>query len=240
MSPGQQVHERVQLAFWWCGVGMFFTFFAALWPMMEFIPPPSPTLTAEEIVAKYSDNVQLMKAGIIVGIFSSSLLIPWTIMVFMQVQRMEYGRLPVLSFTVLVSGLVNAVFFFVGFIIWAGAFYRMDRDPELILLLNDTAWLEFVMIAPPFFIQLVATGIAILTSTAKREVLPRWFGFLNLWTSVLMLPGVMAIFFYTGPFAWNGLLAWWLVVNAFGIYWIISVVLFRRAIMSHKLDIDSN
>ena len=93
------------------------------------------------------------------------------------------------------------------------------------------------MLYPPFFLQLLATGTAILTSTAKREVFPRWFGFLNLWTAVLMLPGGIAIYFYSGPFAWNGILAWWVVVVAFSIYWTIAFYQFYKAIRSHKLDV---
>ena len=237
MTPSQQVHEKTQLVFWWCGLLGLFIFFLGLWPMMQYIPPPAPGLTGEELVAKYTDNHLMVKGGIVLGILSGGMLIPLTIMIVIQISRLEYGRLPVLSITALCGGLGNAVFTMYPFTLWAGAWYRLDRDPELILLLNDTTWLEFVMLYPPFFLQLIATGAAILTSTAKQVVFPRWFGFFNLWTAVLMLPGGIAIYFYSGPFAWNGILAWWVVVVAFSIYWTITFYQFYKAIRSHKLDV---
>lgn len=46
---------------------------------------------------------------------------------------------------------------------------------------------------------------------------PRWCCFAMLWIAVLSMTGSVAIFFFGGPFAWNGILAFWIPANAFGI-----------------------
>ena len=112
--------KKTQLFFWWCGIAGLVIFFIGLWPMMQYIPPPSPGLTGEELVAKYSDNILMVKGGIILGILSGGMLIPLTIMIAIQISRLEHGRLPVLSITALCGGMGNAIFTIYPFTLWAG------------------------------------------------------------------------------------------------------------------------
>lgn len=52
---------------------------------------------------------------------------------------------------------------------------------------------------------------------------PRWLGYLNFWCAFLFMPGGLVVFFKDGPFAWNGIIAWWLLLVAFGV-WVVSMV----------------
>ena len=238
MNPEKQVYEREQIFCLWCGVGFYLLFAIAMWPLMQFVPPPSPMLTGEELVAKYSDNIFMIRNGIIAGIIGGGLLIPYSTMVSFQVARMERGRLPFMAVLSFGAAMVNALLFIFPFILWAGDFYRIDRDPELIRLLNDTTWLEFVMIVPPYAFMMFAIAYAGFTSTAKQTVLPRWYCFFNVWVALLTFPGMLALYFYEGPFAWNGILAFWLPVSVFILYFPISFWVFYKAIKSHKHDAD--
>ncbi|NIB38833.1 hypothetical protein HBA55_04505 [Pseudomaricurvus alkylphenolicus] len=240
MTASRIVHERFQLISCWCGLGFFVLFFFGLLPMMGFFPPPSPMMSGEELLAKYTENILLIKVGIIVCIIGSSLLIPWSVMIAFQVSRMEAGRLPFMTVLSLSAGMINALLFILPFIFWSGAFYRADRDPELIRLLNDVTWLEFVMIVPPYALQMFAIAYAGLTSTAKREVIPRWFCYFNIWVALLTFPGMLAIIFFEGPFAWNGILAFYLPVSVFILYFPCSFWVFYRAVKTHKLDVENS
>lgn len=238
MTPAQIVHERTQMAFWWCGLGFAVFFGVSLINMMGFVPPPSPMLTAEEIVAKYADRILLLRTGIVAALLGCAMYILWNVVLAVQIRRMEAGRdFPLLALGSLTCGLFNVVFFFIPFVFWAGAFYRMDRAPELILLINDMTWLEFVMIASPAAGQMFCLGAAVLSSTARSVVFPRWFGYMSLWMGVLGMPGVVAIFFLDGPFAWNGILAFWLPLVCFSIYMTCSFVVVYKAIKNHKNDV---
>ena len=44
---------------------------------------------------------------------------------------------------------------------------------------------------------------------------PRWVGFAAIWSAILFILGALVPFFYSGPFAWNGLIAFWLVAIIF-------------------------
>ena len=233
-------NESIQMALWASGILSFILFFFALIPMMDFIPPPLPAWNGEQFLAEYGHELGMLKAGTIVGMIAGGLLLPWTAMVAIQVQRMEAGRPPVLSVLSILGGSGNAIFTIICFMLWCGAFYRPSPDPAALLVVYDVSWLIFIMMWPPLVCQLLAVGFAGLNSSATVTVLPRWFCFLSLWTALLMTPGSIAVMFYEGPFAWNGLLAFWLVVIAFCIYNIVSFFVFHKAIKGHSQQLSGS
>ena len=93
--------------------------------------------------------------------------------------------------------------------------FRLERGVEDVFLLHDFAWLLLVAVAPPPVLQALTIGWAVLSDKSEPRVLPRWFGFFCIWAGILFTPGMFAIFFKTGPFAWNGLLAFWLAFAVF-------------------------
>jgi hypothetical protein len=235
MTPSQIAHEKLQLGLWACGIGFALLFFGGLVPLSQFIPPPSPQLTGVELMAKYGPDLVSVKAGILAGLVGSCLLVPWSAMVALQVARMEEGRrYPLWAITSFGAGMVNAVAFILPFIFWAGAFYRPERSPELVQLINDMTWLEFLLWFPTFSIQLICIGMAGLTQIKGPKVFPRWFFFLNLWMAVLGSTGILSIFFYSGPFAWNGIIGFYVPVGSFVPFLIVTFVQFYKAIVAEK------
>jgi hypothetical protein len=51
--------------------------------------------------------------------------------------------------------------------------------------------------------------------------------------AVLGLPGIIAIYFFTGPFAWNGLIGFWLPVGSYGLFLPVTFYQFYQAINKH-------
>ena len=201
----------------WCGILFIGLFGSSLMNLMGFIPPPSPTLTGPELVARYQEHLYGIRFSIIVGYAAATFSAPWSVLLFIYMARIEGGRYPMLSMASLSCGILNAVAFCLPYICWGTAIYRMERDPETIRMLNDTAWLLFVMLYPPFVIQIASIGWVGLTDKSPTPTFPRWFCFLSFWAAILILPGALAVFFLTGPFAWNGLLSFWIPVGAFAI-----------------------
>ena len=101
--------------------------------------------------------------------------------------------------------------------------------------LSDIAFLLFVMPAVPAFVQKLLTGFVILGDRRAQPILPRWLGYMNLWTGVLLLPGLAIGLFKTGPFAWNGALAFWLPAVVFGIWFNLMIVAMLGAIKRDAL-----
>ena len=128
--------------------------------------------------------------------------------------------------------MVNAVAFILPFIFWAGAFYRPDRSPELVQLINDMTWLEFLLFFPTFSFQLFCVAMAGLTQRQGPKVFPRWFLYLNLWMALIGSTGMLCIFFFSGPFAWNGIIGFYIPVGSYVPFLLITYVQFYKAIVS--------
>ncbi|WP_445187309.1 hypothetical protein ACTXG6_09070 [Pseudonocardia sp. Cha107L01] len=59
---------------------------------------------------------------------------------------------------------------------------------------------------------------------------PRWTAYFNVWAAVLFLPGGLAYFFRTGPFAWNGVFAFWVAASTFFLWLLVMTWLTIAAI----------
>ncbi|MFI5623291.1 hypothetical protein ACIA03_07480 [Nocardioides sp. NPDC051685] len=235
MEPSQFIHHKVQVGLWACGIGFGVLFFLGLMPFAGFIPPPSPELSGAELMAEYGPRLNWVKLGIVTGLLGSALLVPWSALVSIQIARAEEGRrVPVLAVVSLCAGCVNAVAFILPFIFWAGAYYRVDRSPELVQLISDMTWLEFLLFFPAFSMQLICLGIAGLTQRQGPQVFPRWFCYLNIWMAVVGSTGVLSIFFFGGPFAWNGAIGFYLPVGSYVPFLIVTYVQFYRTLKAEK------
>jgi hypothetical protein len=235
MTPSQFAHQRLQLALWGCGIGFGLLFFVGLMPLAGFIPPPSPQMSGVQLMAEFGPRLVWVKLGIVVGMLGSALLVPWSALVALQIARMEEGRrVPLWAIFAFGAGMVNAVAFILPFIFWAGAFYRPNRSPELVLLINDMTWLEFLMFFATFSMQLFCLAMAGFTQRQGPKVFPRWFLYLNLWMATIGGTGVVSIFFFSGPLAWNGIIGFWLPVGSYVPFLIVTFVVFYRTIIAEK------
>ena len=106
--------------------------------------------------------------------------------------------------------------------------------------MNDTAWLLFVAITSTPILQTLSIGIAIFLDTPDNPnpVFPRWAGYLNFWIAMMFLPGSITVFFHTGPFAWNGILVWYLPLTAFAVWMVTMSILVLRAIAAEDAQLD--
>lgn len=219
----------------WCGIAFFILFFAVCWPLSSFIPPPNPLLTGTELMALYEDHLFGIRFGIAVGYLAAMLLVPWSAVISIQMARIE-GPYPLMSIVAFGAGVANAVAFCIPFLFWAAVFYRIERAPELVQLLNDIVWLEFVMLYAPFAMQTLAIAVVGFSDKSAMPTFPRWFCFLSVWVSVMILPGGLAVFFKAGPFAWNGLFSFWVPVMGFTIYFAALVPLMFRTVKRQEAD----
>lgn len=204
--------------------------------MAGFIPPPSPGLSAEQIVAHARDHAFGVKLCAMLGEIGIIFLAPFSVVLAIQLARIEGGRYPMVAMTSLCAGVGNMVAICLIFVFWSGTFYRLDRDPELILLMHDTAWLDFVMFFAPFAFQVVCVAIVGFSDKSAMPTFPRWFCFFSLWVALLIAPGGLAIFFQSGPFAWNGLLAFWVPVSVFFVYLVCMIALLLKAITRQQQE----
>jgi len=223
------MNTNSQLLGVWCGVGFLVLFGLGWWLLAGYLPPTSPALSANEIAAFYQENTGRIRLGLMITMFSAILVAPWVAVIAVQMKRIE-GDYPVLAYTMLVAGAAGIVILFLPAMIWTTAAFRPERDAELIMLLNDFGWLLFVMTFSPFFVQNMAVGLAIFSDKAPVPIFPRWLGYLNIWVAILLVPGGVVTFFKVGPFAWDGILAFWMPLVVFFGWFLVMAVALTKAI----------
>jgi hypothetical protein len=211
------VTERNEkLCAWMVVPGMTF-FGIAMVLGLRFVPPLSPLLGAEEIAAIYRANSVGMLAGAVLMMFGGAFLMPFVASIASAMLRMG-GRPKALALTELAAAIVTYTPLFLSSIFFAVAAFRADRPADDVLLVSDIGWLFLVMPTPPYLVMLAALGLAILRDDSAQPVFPRWVAYFNFWVGILSLPGVLIPLFKTGPFAWDGLLAFWVPLVIFGIW----------------------
>ena len=229
----EQVFFRFQKFGIWSGIGFFVLFGISCWNLAGFVPPPSPTLTGSELLETYRNNLFGVRLSMITAFIAAILLVPWSAALSIELARIE-GRLPMMSLVAFGAGIANAVAFYLPFVFWSAGVYRMDRSPELVLLISDMAWLEFVMLFAPYITQMLAVAAVGFSDRSATPSFPRWFCFLSIWTAILAVPGGFVIFFKTGPFTWNGAFGFWIPVAAFCVYYSALIPLMFKALRRHR------
>jgi len=231
-------NSKAQIAGGWCGVA-----FLALWLIgfaliAHWVPPVSPASSAVEVAAIYVDrSIAIRIAMALMGI-GSIFYIPFTIALADFIKKIE-GDSIILSFTQLAGGIVGQITFFIPAFIWAAASFRADRDPEVILAMADVAWITFMTAWPPFVLQFASLAAAIFMDKRADPYFPRWSGYFQVLISVTFLPATLALFFKTGPFAWDGFFIFWLPLVVFLAWFLVMLPLMWAAAKKEPVSAPS-
>ncbi len=204
------------------GVALFGWLLAGLLPI-----PLGPHHTTEQVVAFYRDHQTRTLAGFVIAGIGCGGIFALVAAISVQMLRME-GRYPILTFLQLVTGSATGVCLLIPMLLMTCIGYRPDRSPELTLTLNDISWMLFITPIMPFILQNVAIGVAILND--KNGIYPRWVGYTNLIVGFTFLPDVLPYFFYSGPFAWNGIFIFWLALTSYCVFLMVMGITTRWAI----------
>lgn len=233
------MNTKAQLACAWSGIVFLGVVVAGWWLVAQFIPPHLPTAGADEIAAIYQANTVRIRAGTALALSGVGLLIPFAAVIAVQMKRIE-GANAVLAYTQLTCSAVGVVVFLVPMMIWTAIAFRPERSPEIMLAMNDVAWLLFLMTMSPFCVQNIAIGVAIFLDKRAQPIFPKWAGYLNIWVAILFIPVGVITFFKTGPFAWNGILAFWLPLSVAGIWFVVMFFLLLKAIGREAAEAGRN
>jgi hypothetical protein len=222
------VTERQQRFCIWAGVGFAPLFFLGFALVAQFVPPPSPSKTAAEITRMFAEDRDRIRIGLWITTAASPLLAFYVAALTHQIRRISGPGSPIAT-AQSIAGCCIVLEFIFPLLVWQTAAYRGTRDPDLVLLLNDLAWLPFVGIVGTYIAQTVCIAYAVLTDEHAEPVLPRWTAYLNLWAALGVASGSLVVFTQEGPFAWNGILAWWVLVFAFFVWFVVMAWQMLRA-----------
>jgi hypothetical protein len=202
----------------WCGPALILVFVVGFWPVAGFVPPSSPLRSPEEIAEFYRAHTNAIRVGLLLGMFACCWIVPWVAALTAQLRLIE-GQRSALAYAQLGLGSGAPVWFIVPCMAWLIAAYRPDtRSPELTYLLHDIGWLIFIVaifIVPPW---LVCVAVAVLGDRRADPVFPRWVGYFCLMDQLIVSAGALAVFFKSGPLAWNGVIGFYCVFGSFAVW----------------------
>lgn len=229
------VNSKTQLLCAWAGPLAQVLWVAGFWLLARWIPPPSPSDDPLAVQTMYLNNLEGIRAGMLVATMGAALLGPFSAALATQMKRIE-GRNSPLAYTQLGLGMVTILLFVIPCFVMEAAAFRPERNPVVMQALNDVAWLPFVGAYQTTFIQLVAVAICIFRDTRLR-LFPRWLGYFTLWVALSLVPAGFCVFLKIGPFAWNGFLAFWLALAVFCGWFITMFIYLRKAILTEVRSI---
>jgi hypothetical protein len=227
------MNPRAQRLCAWCGPLWIVVFFVGFWVIARFIPPPSPADSAAQVATFFRDNANSIRLGLLLTFFAGALTVPWVAAISVQLKRME-GRFSPFTYAQLGLGACLPFEFIVPIYFWQTAAFRPGRSPEIIQTLNDLGWLPFTGLIYTIAVQAIVIGIAVLMDKRGEPVFPRWFGYFSIVAALLFCPAGLDVFFRNGPLAWNGLIAWWVLLVAFFLWTAALSVLLFAAIRSQE------
>ena len=195
-----------------------------------FFPPMSPDMTADQVAAFYADNTAMVRFSMITFNLCGIMLLPLFMVIVVQMKRMA-TQSHVFAYCYLTAAVSGATLFALADIFYLVAAFRPDRNPELVMLLNDMAWIIFIAPVGACRRDEPACWRSRSTSTRSRE--PE-SGVSALGRALLARhrawrwrrPSAPPIF-RTGPLAWDGVVSFWLRNGAFALFVVVMFFVLR-------------
>ncbi len=230
---------RAQRLCAWCGPVLAVLFFIGFWLIADFIPPPSPAESPDQVAVRFREHANQIRFGLLLTLYAGTLTVPWVAAVSVQLKRIE-GQFSPLTYAQLGLGVLLPLEFVVPIYFWQTAAFRSERSPEIVQTLNDLGWLPFTGLVYTIVAQAIVIGIAILADRQEKPIFPRWSGYFSILAALLFCPAGFDVFFKDGPLAWNGLIAWWVLVVAFFLWLIVLSVVLLDAIRRQEEEGQAN
>jgi hypothetical protein len=200
-----------------CLVSGLLSFLMAFFVLVAagFLPPLSPTLTGEQLQAHYFAHKKGMHASVPLLLISGGLYLPYGALLCKQLRQIPNidPIIPDLQLAAVAASIfsvmVPATFF--------GMTVFRDYGPELTRFLSDLLWLSFFCPWPTFWVQSWTIAWAAFSDNSEDPIFPKTAALVNFCVPLTYFSFFGIHIEYTGPYAWDGALTFWLPAVAFGI-----------------------
>jgi hypothetical protein len=219
--------KRDQWICWW-SLPVFYNLFGLMFVFLgKVMPPPKPGLTQQEIVTFVESNARSMQSAWVLLSLTLGFASLSSGLIVTQMRRMR-GVSPALAYAYLAVLAVAALpgCLFCGLMFALAAFRQ--RDPQVVAMLYDMGMLSFVGSLGCFVTQYLVFAIAIFLD--RRGIFPKWLAYMSLWGIVTELVAIPIWIFRSGPYAWDGLISFYLGTVIFVVWEICLIVCLYKAI----------
>jgi hypothetical protein len=202
-----------------------------------FVQPMSPKMTAEQVSAFYFDpaNLARIRYSMIVFNWFGVALIPMLAMIAMQIHRMAH-RTPILTYCFIGCIAGGPTLFCMADLFWLLAAFRPERDPALVQMFNDMAWVTFTSQVTFLIAQSVFLALAIYLDRQARPVFSAWVGHFNLLIAAALVPAAFSAMTLEGALAWDGALSFWLKNIAISVWIVVMTLALGSAVLRQRRE----
>lgn len=218
----------------WTGPAVGAVLLAAALAFPGFWPPMSPTATSAEVASFYGEHTAWIRFSQVTFNLCGIMVLPFFMVIVVQMKRMK-NQSHIFAYCYLTAVVSGATVFALSNIFFLATAFRPGRDPELMLLLNDLAWIVFIAPIGMVVSQFVVLALGVYFDDPTDPVFPRWVGHFSLLTAAAMVPAAGAAVFDTGPLAWDGFLSFWARNGAFAVFVVVMFFVLRTAIRRQAL-----
>lgn len=205
-----------------------------------FVSPMSPRMTAAEVSAFYFDPAHLarIRYSMIVFNWFGIALIPMLAMLAMQIHRMAH-RTPILTYCFVGCIAGGPTLFCMADLFWLLAAFRPERDPQLVQMFNDMAWVTFTSQVSFLIAQNVFLALAVYLDRQTRPIFPSWVGHFNLLTALAMAPAAFSAMSMNGMLAWDGPLSFWAKNLAISAWIVVMTLMLGRNVLRQRREAEA-
>jgi hypothetical protein len=222
-------NPKLELWLGWFTIIVFYNVFGVCFFGLTRTQPPPPAWWSAARVAQWFDK---MHAGLLTGFGIVFLIgafsLASTALIVYSMRRMSVSRAFAYAYLLIYSLAAVPGMLLTCIALVTGAM-RPDRDPRLISLLYDFGFLSFSGTMGIFLVGSVVWAIAILLD--RNRVLPKWFGYLNICNALTEVVVATCWITKSGPFAWNGVISFYINMAVFAAYTGVFITLLRKMIL---------
>ena len=202
----------------WCGpifMGAFFVFWGVL---AKNMPPAGEDLTPLQITAHYLENAMALRVGMSICMVASAFYMAWGCAVSKVMRRIE-GNDGILSNLEMMGATITVAFPIVACGIWLTAAMEIAiLPPEIIHMLYFMGWMIIDLAYMVTTFQIFAAAVVFLRDRRAKPLVPTWVNWWGFFTCVVFFPVSLIPFFKTGPFAFHGLINFWVAFFAWYVW----------------------
>ncbi len=222
-----------ELILFWTLPAVALIWISAFFLFPGFLHPMSPTMSAAEVAGFYRDEAARIRYSMILFNWFGVGLVPVVVLLALQVRRMAH-RTPILSYSLIACAGGPPALFLIANMFWLLGAFSPDRAPELTMLFNDLAWITFSVMVSYLIAQCLLLALAIYWDRNDTKVFRPWVAHFNVATAVALMPAAFTALALDGPFAWDGLLSFWLKNIAIATWIVVMGVVLGQTIMRQR------
>jgi hypothetical protein len=218
-----------ELIIFWAVPGVAVAWIAAFFVFPGFVHPMSPEASATQVAAFYQRHAARIRYSMILLNWFCVALIPLLMLIVERMRGMAH-RTPILRFCMIGVAGAAPIAFLTATVFWLLAAFQPERSPALTQLLNDLAWITFTCGVPFLVGQCGFLALAIYFDRQDTPVFRPWLAPFNLAVAIVLVPAGFAGLAHSGPFAWDGLVSFWLKNIAIAVWLVVMAVVLGRTL----------